>query len=212
MEFQLDALTRQLPRFFPTIANAIQSAYANANAQMPMEMHRDRLCAKRLYGFVLPNVDYQLRRAIESAAFPDVNVIAAENSNGSAEHLEVQTPYGVFVVAKARRRKGIPPKAKYRQRYVDQTFVQQVFPELEAYSIDCQPLYVITHISALPDFELSGIGVGRLTVEQNAWSCYYSIDDLCRQEALVETVEKTVSPEVREESIARIKRVQIKQA
>ena len=212
MEFQLDALNRRIPRFFPTIANAIREAYANAHAQMPAEMHQDRLCMKRLYGFILPNVDYQLRRAIENAAFPDVKVIAANNSNGSAGHLEIHTPYGIFVVVKVRKLKGVPPKAKYRQKYVDQMFIQEVFPELDGYTPECKPLYVITHISALPGFELKGISLGRLTVEQNAWSCYYNIDDLCKQEALVETVEKTAPPEVREEIIAKNHRIQIKQA
>jgi len=212
MEFQLEVLSREVPGFFHTLTNAISAAYNAAYAQMPPPMHRDQLCQRRFYGYILPTVDYEIRRAFDNASFRGIKVINAENANRSAPHLEIHTPWCIFVISKVRRHRDVPRKANYRQKYVDQMFIPEVFPDMEVYSDGCRPLYVVTHASASPDFELKHVGIGRLTATQEAWSFFCGIDALCSWDALSETVSKTVAPEVRQEIVEKSRRVQIKKA
>ena len=177
MEFQLHKVRQAIPDFYNIINNVIQTAYKRAEVQ-PLEFLSNSLCMSKMYGVLSAYVDYEVMHTLENYRYPDVSMKIVENSQRSAKHLEIHTQYAIFVLAKVRKYRDVPCKAAYRQKYVDQTFMQEARPDLAMYDNKCAPLYVISHISRRPNYHLQGIQIGRLTEDMRAWSCCYNLDTL----------------------------------
>ena len=211
MELQLLKIARDYPSFFITLQNAINAAYKKAEKQLPSHSKNDILCMQRYGYYLLTNVPFEIRRAIQNAGFSNIEVKVVGNSRKSDYHIEIHTPYGIFMVAQGKGKKLLPKHAKYRQRYIDQTFMQEACPEYAPYTTDCIPLYVIIHAHKPTVCEPYWIGIGRLMVEQLAWSCLYPIHELHKGQVVEEKFKKK-APVAKEEIDAKKNRVRFKKA
>lgn len=209
MDIQLAKIIKKYPSFFHIIQNALPAAYKRAQAQMN-EMLYDDLCRQRMGYFILTNADHTLRHDFENIAFDGVEVYSAPNANRSNLHLEIRTPYAIFMVAKVSAPNAVPPKAQYRQKYSDQVFMAEVFPEYELFSEASIPLYIVTHTFHKGDYLPKSIHVGRLSMDQRTWEYNVPIEMLCKNELLIENIEKENVPIVQEEIASRKNRIKIK--
>lgn len=211
MDFQLKKIMTEYPGFFLTVKIALRTAYAKAKEQMSPDMRNDRLCSQRRGYYVLTNAEHELKRAFERAGYAGVIVKDAPNANYTNYHIEIHTPFGVFMVAKVSSSKSVPRRTYFRQKFLDQIFMPVVFPEYEVFSDKCVPLYIITHVPSYSYNEPKAISVGRLSNDQMYWSCCEPIDNLChgRTEEIIEEQKK---PAVQEEIAKKQNRIQLKEA
>ena len=185
-EFQLMKIQRDLPMLLKIIEATIQSVYREAE-EKTRKMRSDPLAGKRIGYYLYWRTEHEIRQAVEEAAIEGVEVKAVKSGTGSY-HLEIITPYAVLMVSHVHRNGDVPKKANYRQKYVDQTFVQEIFPELSLFTPECSPLYVITHSRDTNSVSNAVIRIGRLSVDQSSWSCNYYLNDLVAKASTTEEI------------------------
>lgn len=187
LETQLVRLQKEVPMLLRIIDQAIQGVYRRID-EGTKTIRSDELISRKSGYFYYILTEPTIRRSVEEAGLKNVSVFVESNGNGTP-HLEIHTPYAILCFSRVRHSGDVPNKAKYRQKYIDQTFMYEVYPELHMYTPECKPLYVVTY--ALPktgDMPVE-IKIGRLTVDQEAWSCNYNLADIINK---TDTVEKVV--------------------
>lgn len=208
MDAQLKRLSEECPMFISTVENAILSAYRKADDYLV----NSQSYGKRRYGYgLLLTVEPTVDRAVREMNFPGFEVICAPNTSNTAIHLEIHTPYGVFMVVRVSRSGAVPPKVEYRQRFIDQTFMQEAQLGFELYSPDCIPLYIISHFKAGYKNETPDIRIGRLDHLQNGWSCNHPISVFKSEEKTHEQIDGAVAVAPKEE-ISKATSIRVKRA
>ena len=207
-EFQLLKIQREMPMLLKIIESTIQSVYRETE-EVTRTMRSDPLAGKRTGYYLYWRTEHDVRRSVEEAGIEGVEVKAVKSGTGSY-HLEIITPYAVLMVSHVHRNGDVPKKANYRQKYVDQTFVQEIFPELSPFTPECSPLYIITHSSVTNSVSKAVIRIGRLSVDQSSWSCNFYLNDLIAKanttEEIVPNNTITVPENVQRKSRIRIKK------
>lgn len=207
-EFQLVKIQREMPMLLKIIESTIQSVYREAE-EITRTMRSDPLAGKREGYYLYWRMEHTILRAVEEAGIKGVEAKAVR-SGSSTYHLEICTPYAVIMVSHVHRNGDVPKKANYRQKYVDQTFVQEVFPELSLFTPECSPLYVITHSYTPNNISSAIVRIGRLAVDQSSWSCNYYLKDLISKaittEEIVPSDAITVPEDVKRNSKIRLKK------
>lgn len=206
-ELQLIKIQQQMPQLLQIIDSTIQGVYRR-NEETTRDMRSDPLVGKRT-GYLLHGVmEHYVRRAIEEAGIENVEVKAIKNGT-SAYHLEIFTPYAVIMISHVHRSGDVPKKANFRQKFVDQTFIQEVYPELALFSSDCIPLYVVTHAQNRDNISEATIRIGRLSVDQGSWSCNYLLQDLIKNAVTTEEI-SSQSKVSAIEDVRRISNIRLK--
>jgi hypothetical protein len=216
VDFQLRKIAKEYPAFFSTVETALRNAYPKGRAMMTEDMRSDRLCSQRLGYCILAAVDHELRRALENAHMPDISVLGKPNESGTDYHLEIYTPYAVFMISKVQFSCAVPRRKYYRQVYLEQTFIKEAFPDEEyrPFTDDCSPLYIITHVATRTYEEPKSIRIGRISADQKRWEGdgAISIRELTGGQISMEVIEKKSAPIVPEEITAKQDRVMVKES
>lgn len=177
MEEHLKQLCNENPLLLTTIQGAIFSGYEQAKRfviQNGCESIQRDGYARHVC------IEPCVFRAIEEARFSGVTLSCPNNIGKTAKHLEIRTPHAILMIASGRNTSK-PPKAKYRQQTIDQFYYgQQVLPGVFQSDELSPPLYIITHA---PDRRKNSVTpavicIGRPSVDQLSWSCFYKFDDL----------------------------------
>ena len=207
IELQILRIQQTIPALFGVIENAIQGVYRHIEEET-RTARNDPLFQKRLGYCIHTWMEHSIRVAIEEANIPNVSVEAVSNGSGTP-HLEIYTPYAILVFAHVQRIGNVPRNAKYRQKYIDQMFMQEVFPEYAEYTSESKPLYVVTYTLVDQKTFSASTRIGRLTVDQEGWSWIYSLNDLASQRSGIEQINpgNTITPL---ETVVRKNRIQLK--
>ena len=207
IELQLVKIQRELPLLLKILEATIQNVYREVEA-LTREMRPDPLAGTKIGYMLHVYMEPRIRRAIEEAGIENVVASAVQNSAG-AYHLEIRTPFAILMFAHVQREGDVPRRANYRQKYVDQTFMREVYPELELFSSDSIPLYVITHARSKVSASEAIIRIGRLSVDQESWSCNYDLHSLVASAVTTEEIVPQSAIAARED-IKRESRIQLK--
>ena len=206
-ELQLVRIKKEMPMLFSLIDMAIKSTFRRID-DGTKQIRNDPLVGNKTGYFFYILVEHAIRRTVEEANIPGVDIRVVSNGGGTL-HLEIHTPYGIITFARVHHEGDVPRKAKFRQVYIDQTFVQEVYPELKLYTPDCKPLYVVTYSGQISNSESVAIRIGRLTVDQENWSCNYTLGDLISTNDTTEEIEPK-NEMVPHENVQRISKIRIK--
>ena len=99
MDPQLVHLQEDIPYLFHVVEQTIQNAYQHSQ-RAAAGVQNSPLFKKR-GGFMIHSlVEAMLQRSLEEANFSGVTTRVASNENRSAVHLEIDTPYGIIMIAK----------------------------------------------------------------------------------------------------------------
>jgi len=209
MDPQLLRLQKDMPYLFPMMEQTIQNAYQHSQ-QTAAGMQSSPFFRKR-GGFVLHVlVEAMLHRSLEEANFAGITPRVVPNANQSAVHLEIETPNGIIMVAKVTKVGGVPRATKYRQKYIDQAVVAEVYPEYRLFTGECKPLYVITHCPDRATATHADIRIGRLSMDQAFWYCNHPFS-LLANSCPVEEITPAENV-VEKEEIQKTTRIKLKKA
>lgn len=199
MDKQLERLVRECPEFLRVVQEAVKSALHNAS--FPHQPGIGEIIARsKKQGYanwIL--VEPQLIQAVEALGDPRISVCLMPNGGDSHHHLEVTTPWGLFMVAGVSKPQGVPSMTLYRQKYTDQIFMREALPEFEMFSGECIPLYVITYVRSSARNAPGEIFVGRLRQDQQSWAAVWPLSalmDVTPPELIVSAQRSKVKDEV----------------
>lgn len=210
MEFQLRRLLSEKPMLLSLIEKAIINGYEHAES-IAINIGNIPMCRSRMGYMRLPLIEATIQRTIEEANIDGVTVRMAYNNNRSAVHLEIETSYCILMFASVRHNGDVPGKAKYRQKYIDQCFMAEVYPEYEPFTEFCKPLYIITHAPSRVSAACPELTIGRLSVDQSYWSCRYSFSQLQLESRTIENVTPNENTTIHE-NIAKMATLRLKQS
>lgn len=173
----------EMGAMFHAIRLAVLRAYAEGRDKMT-ELGRDPFAVQHLGSFVKAFVDCRVAEAIELLSFPDVHVLRVKNANGSQLHLEIRTPYGVFVVLKASNSLLLPRPTKYRKQMLSlYGYSEQISFDAESGELIIPevsfPLFVITHRPAPGYTDLSQLVIGEIDPSQESWIYCCDLSHYC---------------------------------
>ena len=207
LELQLVRIMERMPDLLCVIDDTIHSVYREVE-QTTRTMRNDPLAKNKIGYLVHAIMEHRIRVAIEEANIPQIELMAVSNGR-SATHLEIVTPYAIIAFSHVQQIGNAPRKAKYRQKYIDQMFMQEVYPELSEYTPYCKPLYIVTYATKTSGSFETMTKIGRLTVDQESWSCNYTIYDLIATKKTEEIIsnQNNIAPH---EEVVRNSKIQLK--
>lgn len=209
MDARLTKLAQSIPGFFSTIKMAILSARSNAGLNLiPIvgkELGNNKRRGYANWLFIEPYI----LDCLNGLADPRIKTNWSSNVNGSSNHLEIETPFGKFMVASVDRPCSVPRSALYRQEITNQIFFSEAFPEFSMSYDLVIPLYLITYSDSNSLEEPCVISIGRLNYDQRRWSNRWPINDLLNIKVKEEVV-NTAKPSVREEIITASRKIRKK--
>lgn len=204
-ELQLVKVQQKIPMLFDGIYNAIQGEYRETEVKT-RAMRSDPLVNKKIGYLLHTYMEHKIRCAIEEMDINNTELFVESNGRG-APYLVVKTPFCLLTFSRVRHAGDVPRKAHYRQKYIDQMFMQDILPEYELFTSECKPLYVITYAETTQGSFIADIRIGRLTVDQSGWSCNYHLSDLINPVTEKISVNNNIKPD---EEVKRNSRIRIK--